>query len=601
VPAGVTLRAPEIDLPRAGDLPEPLREAAERLRSEADEIMGHRVDYLGSGLVPLGEVIDWHRDFKSGYRWPAAFYQDVVVTRLDDESDAKVPWELSRGHQLLTLARAARLFGDERYTAELERQLRSWLAANPPGAGINWVNAMEVGLRAANWVWAIGTLDPASRLDADLEREVTASLQAHARHIASNLEGTPYLRSNHYLSDIFGLLVLAAALPDDPSARRWLRYARRSFEREILTQVNPDGLGFEASLAYHGLAFELFLLAKVVTDRLGAPLSPAYRDRLAEMHRASRIVRHPDGRLPQFGDADGGRVLPAGFGRPPTLDHLLWLGAAILDLDRPLDGPPHEEVAWTLGAETWRRLAARTLAEPPTRSAAFPDGGVYVLGGAKTTLVVRCGDVGQNGNGGHAHNDLLSFELSYGVPVVVDSGTYTYTADPAARNLFRGTAAHNTVVVDGAEINPLPERELFRLRQVAHATVERWEVTDERAVLVAAHDGYAPVVHRRTFELDRDSGAVTVDDELVGSGRHTARAFLHLVPGASVERPSASQLVVTLADAAISVELVGVHSVALSDGFVSSSFGVRDPAPIVIAEVEGALPLRFTIRIAPLR
>ena len=72
------------------------------------------------------------------------------MTRLDDDSDAKVPWELSRGHQMLTLARAACLFEDHRYADELERQLDSWLQDNPPGVGINWVNAMEVALRAVN-------------------------------------------------------------------------------------------------------------------------------------------------------------------------------------------------------------------------------------------------------------------------------------------------------------------------------------------------------------------------------------------------------------------------------------------------------------------
>ena len=79
--------------------------------------------------------IDWHRDFKSGYRWPRPFYLDVRASPTPRDADAKVPWELSRGHQLLALARAARLFGDERYAAELASQWASWLDANPPGAG----------------------------------------------------------------------------------------------------------------------------------------------------------------------------------------------------------------------------------------------------------------------------------------------------------------------------------------------------------------------------------------------------------------------------------------------------------------------------------
>ena len=214
----------------------------QRVDYAADEVLAHRFDLLGSGPLPLGEEIDWHRDFKSGYRWPRHFYQDVVATRLDDSSDAKAPWELSRSHHLLTLARAAALFEDERYATELERQLRSWLDENPPGYGINWRNPMEVALRAVNWIWAVRTLEAFRPLAADLRPRVAGALQVHARHIEANLEGTPYLRSNHYLSDILGLLAVGAALDGDPTAERFFVKAQRAFEQEIQVQVHHDGI-----------------------------------------------------------------------------------------------------------------------------------------------------------------------------------------------------------------------------------------------------------------------------------------------------------------------------------------------------------------------
>src|SRR5437588_10949750 len=113
---------------------------------------------------------------------------------------------------------------------------------------------MEVAFRAVNWIWAIGTLERWRALDASLRQRVASSLQAHARHIAANLEGSPLLRGNHYLADVMGLLVLGASLPDDPQAARWRRFARRALEREIAQQVYDDGVGFEASLPYHGLS-----------------------------------------------------------------------------------------------------------------------------------------------------------------------------------------------------------------------------------------------------------------------------------------------------------------------------------------------------------
>ena len=60
------------------------------------------------------------------------------------------------------------------------------------------------------------------------------------------------------------------------------------------------------------------------------------------------------------------------------------------------------------------------------------------------------------GDGGHGHYDALSVEAwADARPLVVDPGRYTYAeGDPNWRHWFRGTAAHNTVTVDGADQTP---------------------------------------------------------------------------------------------------------------------------------------------------
>jgi uncharacterized heparinase superfamily protein len=600
--ASATLLLPPVNLPSSPELPQELAEPAARLTAEAEQILAHKVDLLGSGLVSLGDEIDWHADFKSGYRWAPAFYADVEVTRLDDASDAKVPWELSRGHHLLTLARASRLAGDDRFVLELERQFSSWLDANPPGYGINWTNPMEVAIRAVNWIWALRTLDGRRPLDPSLLARISASLQAHAHHVARNLEGSPDLRSNHYLADLLGLFVSGATVTGDARLDRQARHARRELERQIRAQVHPDGVGFEASLPYHALSLEMFLVARIAAEWTGAPFSGHYDSRLRRMLAATQALRHPDGRLPQIGDADSGRILPASFERRPSADQLLWLGAAVLGGARPLAGPPHEEVAWTLGVDAWQR--ARNLPAPSqARSAAFPLGGFYVLRGVRAQAVIRCGDVGQNGNGGHSHNDACSFELSYGRPFVIDSGTYVYTSDPVARNDFRSTKAHNTVVVAGSEINPLAAQGLFSLRQVARPKLEEWQDTVDSLRLVVSHDGYRrlepPVVHRRTFELDRSIDRLSVADELLGSGAQEATALLHLAPGVTVDRVDADRYTLRSGNEEVTLAFSGPLSIEVSEGWVSDRYGSRTRASLISASVAGELPLRFGFAFAP--
>lgn len=586
-------------LPRFQQLPEGLAEAALALRDEAENACAHRFAVLGSGLESCGEQIDWHSDFKSGFTWPRQFYQDLRVVNLADGSDPKVPWELNRSHHLLALARAACLFGEARYAEELCGQLEHWIAENPPGEGINWANTMEVALRATNWVWAIATVDAAYPIPLPLRRLLANSLAAHGRHIAANLEGSPYLRGNHYLADMLGLLAIGWMLQSDRRALRWLVRARRAFEREMRLQVLDDGVGFEASTAYHGLALEMFIIAHWLCAACKRPLSLGYEERLRRMLEFSRALRQPDGLVPLFGDNDSGRVLPRDATRKPTHDHLLWLGAATLGAERPLATAPDPDVAWTFGVDAWRRASGGDSGAAQALVAAFPRGGYYVLSDGSMRVVVRCGDVGQNGNGGHAHNDLLSFVVSLGEAVLVDPGCWTYTADPRGRNEARSTAMHNTVMVEGEEINPIAAGELFQLRQVATPTVERW-LTDEQATcLQASHDGYRRltqrIVHRRTFRLDHRSGRLRVEDELLGRGRCEAETFLHFASGIALERTAnGGALAFTKGGRGLAVDQIDEAApLRLREGKVSASYGAHEMAPVVAASISGTLPLRF--------
>lgn len=590
------------ELAVAAELPRELEDAARRIRCEAESVLEHKVDYLGSGLVQLPREIDWHTDFKSGYKWPCTFYQDVEITRLSDDSDAKVPWELSRGHQLLTLARAARLYEDERFVSELEWQLASWLEQNSAGRGINWVNAMEVAIRAVNWLWAIATAEQWRPLDPALRASVVHSLQVHGRHIAAHLEGSSRLRSNHYLADILGLLALGACLDGDAMAPKWLRFAQRHLEREMVGQVLPDGVGFEASLPYHGLALEMFLLAWFISTAANRPLSSGYRARLIAMLEVSRSVRHPDGRSPVFGDQDSGRILPAGFARPATHDNLLDLGSALLDMPPLVPGPPNEEVAWTLGVEAWRRLAGREYSPKPPTSA-FPAGGLYVMQNRDVHLVARWGGVGQNGNGGHGHNDISSYELSYGETFVVDPGTYVYTADPAARNKFRSSSAHNVTVVDGLDMHPVSPTALFVMPAYARLAVESYEQSEHAIRLAGWHDGFRrdgdEIVCHRKISLDKVTSLVEVVDEVRGAGRRRVESLIHLAPGCVAEAIGATEMMIHASERRLMIMFSGADAVTIEEDWVSDKYGSRVRAPVLRAVVSAELPVRLGYRVQP--
>src|SRR5262249_18427596 len=149
-------------------------------------------------------------------------------------------------------------------------------------------------------------------------------------------------------------------------------------------------------------------------------------------------------------------------------------------------------------------------------------------------IVVDAGDVGQGGNGSHAHNDTLAFEMhAFGREVLPDRGTGIYTPDLTLRNRFRSTLAHNTVRVDGEEINPIPE-EPFRMIPADDPRQVRWRAGKSFTYLAAEHAGYRrlrmPLCHRRRILLNHREGSVLMEDAFEGSGTHRFEASFHLPP-----------------------------------------------------------------------
>lgn len=84
----------------------------------------------------------------------------------------------------------------------------------------------------------------------------------------------------------------------------------------------------------------------------------------------------------------------------------------------------------------------------------YADFGVHIFRSDRLFLAVFAGQNGQNGLGGHAHNDKLSFELNIdNENLTLDPGTYLYTPLPEKRNKFRSTKMHNCPYIPNFEQN----------------------------------------------------------------------------------------------------------------------------------------------------
>ena len=373
--------------------------------------------------------------------------------------------------------------------AEWHRALMTrWLRENPPGRGTGW-EPYPTSLRIVNWIkWALG--------GRQLSAECLHSLAVQARWLSRRLE--KHLLGNHLFANAKALL-FAGAFFDGAEARAWRETGARILRDQLDEQFLADGGQFELTPMYHALALEDLLdltnLAAAFPGVIGAPVADT--EWRARVHRARAwllTMCHPDGEISFFNDAAIGTA-PS----PAELDAY----AARLSLPT---AAPHTRPLTLLANSGYARLER---------------------GDAVALLDVA--EVGPAYLPAHAHADTLSFELSlFGQRVLVNSGTSVYGTG-SERERQRGTAAHTTVVLDGANSSEVWAG--FRVARRAHPVDLTSGTLAEGTTVECAHDGYRRLrgrpVHRRRWTMHEQ--ALTITDHVAGSFR-TAEARFHLHP-----------------------------------------------------------------------
>ena len=560
-------------------------------------VLDHRFSLLGAiDFVPVDPdrhqfpngymPIDWRLDPISGLRFPAGFAHKSwnMQTMRPGNADIKLPWELARCQHFAVLGQAWLLTRDQRYARELLNQMRDFATANPVGIGVNWVCTMDVAIRAANWALALQMVGRCEDLEEGDWLFAYRQILEHGHFIRNNLEDKYEVTSNHFLSNVVGLLYVAAVCRDLPEGKEWLSWCVGMLEREIDVQILDDGADFESSIPYHRLVVELFLGGLVVAEHAERQFSEHYRDKLRSMIVYLLAMLRPDGLMPQIGDADDGRLhILSGYGRwkPQDARHLIAPAAHALGnpVWKTYTGAAGDwEAAWWGFAPTEIRGDNLPLADC---AKLFPKAGHAVSRAGGEYLLVSNARVGTEGFGNHKHNDQLGFEYHVcGCPLIVDPGSYVYTSDAESRNLFRGTGYHNTLMIDGVEQNEINPEWLFRMFEKAQATHLDFSCDESSVTYLGRHEGYCrldqPLVHERLFRHEPSSRELLIADRISGSGRHSLKWHFHFAPGVAVscdDDPRAVAL--NLAQASFVMILPSGFRPMISPAWYSPSYGVR--------------------------
>lgn len=550
----------------------------------AEHILAHRFPLLG-GEVSTGPEIRWRRDPVRQIETPPRYFRFIPYLDCRRAGDHKIIWELNRHQHLVLLAQAYLLSGRREFLGEIQRQVESWLAQNPFQRGINWASALEVGFRALSWIWVFHLAG--AEMPEAFRRSFLTALYRHGCHLEHNFSHY-FSRNTHLIGEAVALHALGVLFPEFPRAARWARQGAAVARRELDYQVLPDGADFEQSSYYHVYALDLFLFDYLLSGR------PAERrPGLVRMAEYLDALLGAGRSLPLLGDDDGGRVFhPYGrcteFGRATLATCALLLGEEVWEF---AEEDLYPQAVWWLGEEAWRaRGGPRARA---SRSRLFPQAGAAFLSAGPLEAIVDAGPFGA-GRRGHSHSDTLSVVVRYDAEeILVDAGTFTYVAEPAWRDWFRGSAAHNTVRVGGAD--QAEAAGPFGWRRQPAVRIREWSNTGECDYL-DAECRYGGIVHRRRVALLKP-GLLLILDDVGGPEEALLEQFWH--PGLPVARRAANVYqigaragLVFPGEAAVSCGLGGAH------GWRSRGFGSREEAPVLCVSFRGRLPASLAAALA---
>ncbi|MBF9022623.1 heparinase [Rhodobacterales bacterium FZCC0069] len=409
--------------------------------------------------------------------------------------------------------------------------LQRWVTENELGASVGW-DPYPTSLRIVNWIkWHYA--------GNALPHDCVQSLAEQARWLMKRIEW--HILGNHLFSNAKAL-IFAGVFFSGEEATLWLNEGLNIVCNQLPEQVLSDGGHFERSPMYHAIFLEDLLDLLNLSQAFPGVIPQSY---VAQWRAAAEKLlywqdgmTHPDADIAFFNDA--------AIGIAPTPAELSVYARKLGLKSDPLNA----------------------------RVCHFSQSGYVRLAARDAIALIDVAPVGPDYLPGHAHADTLSFELSlFGQRVFVNGGTSEYGTS-AVRHYERGTAAHNTVLVNGENSSEVWAG--FRVARRAYPQDLSILRQKDTVTVACSHNGYCRLpgkpVHRRTWRFSGSS--LVVSDHVDGSFR-CAVAYFHVHPAMIISSIAANDWLLHTPQGhtvLVSVEL-GVPE--WSTSYYAPEFGIR--------------------------
>ena len=470
---------------------------------------------------------------------------NASIQRESGSREPRGEWEIHRLQGLLLLARAGAAGRSDAIRRAIEL-LDEWVPLAMRNEVPAWESPMEVGLRLVTLIAASGLLVREPRFGAWWNETGAALVDVHARWLEHRVEDDSVRPSNHATANIAALVCHAAVRSNGAQLRRWVR----RLTTIASLQIHPDGGQFERSTGYHRYVLEALLYAIHAAESRGLSVPVLRR----HAQRAGHFMAAVGDPLPLIGDHDGSQfVQPYAFGSATASNWWRALYVTLFPGDEEALRPPEVDVRPHFGLATLRRGFNR--------------------------ITLSSGVGGQDGRGGHVHDDQLSLTLTVAdVPWIVDPGTSGYLYDPDARVLERSARLHSTAMVGEEETYPICRSAPFALPQRGECSIRGSR--DSIAGVHVPRGRRAMVRHERVVQWTSPD-LLAIDDYVEARLSASVITVRWHLGGRWVAEPVEGGVRLRRGGDVLLLNATWPKEVLSSDAWYAPGFGVRMPSTLV--------------------
>ena len=490
-------------------------------RNSFEDIANGRISLLNSTCDLGSELVDWYTegvDPRPAYLWRFQLHYHEFLLDLARQDATEASWRL------------------------VWQRITDWIKNVPPENRKSLDSAWHpycISRRIPCWLLLFAANRPGN------VAEILTSIHRQVDSLWRNLELD--LRGNHLLENL-KTLAMAICFLNDEFTLAWRDRFYSLLQSELEFQTLRSGEHYERSPMYHCVVLANLLQLMIVSENRDSRIYEISRSFAERMLEFIQQILHPDGEIPLFSDAC--------FGEGPSLAQL-------------------EKLC------TDAKLEASFQPKMKTNESGFV-GDYWTFRNESDAVILDAGELAAQGLPGHAHCDLVNFEISINSRrTIIDSGNYSY-ADDSMRRYCRSSVAHNVLTVDSKDHADCWSN--FRMGYRGSILGRVAGVTDGYHWIKVSHDAYrrSGIARIDRMFVSHKNQVFLCFDHIPTNEDHLVEGFLNFAPGFSPTQSSEHSFTVSVEGQPFHIRFLNVEQCLLGSGWYCDEFGKREEKKAIV-------------------